>query len=84
MQAKFAMKNCDQCIRHEGESDRAPLVPIVAMGPMDLLHLDFTQIEVSSDSEKELKKKPKIVNVLMMTDHFIHHTVAFLTEDTNT
>ena len=82
MEVKSAMKNCEQCIRHEGESGRAPLVPTEAIGPMDLLHLDFTKIEISSDSEKDLKKKPKIVNVLMITDHFTQHTMAFMTEDT--
>ena len=75
------VKNCKQCIRHEGESGNAPLVSIEATGPMDLLHLDFTKIEVSSDSEKELKKKSEIVNVLMITDHFTWHTMAFVTED---
>ena len=49
---------------------------------MDLLHLNCTKIEISSDCEKELKKKPKIVNVLMITDHFTHHTMTFVTEDT--
>ena len=51
---------------------------------MDLLHLDFTKIEVSGDCKKELKKKPKIVNILVVTDHFTHHTMAFVTEDTTT
>ena len=82
MEAKSTMKNCEQCIRHEGESGRAPLVPIEAIGPMDLLHLDFTKIEISSDHEKELKRKPEIVNVLMIMDHFTWHTMAFITEDT--
>ena len=83
MEAKSAVKNCKQCIRHEGESSRAPLVPIEAMGPMDLLHLDFTKIEISGDSKKELKK-PEIVNVLMITNHFTQHTMAFMTEDMTT
>ena len=83
MEAKSAVKNCEQCIRHEGESGRAPLVPIEAIGPMDLLHLDFTKIEISGDHEKELKK-PEIVNVLMIMNHFTHHTMAFMTEDTTT
>ena len=82
MEAKSTMKNCEQCIRHEGEGGRAPLVPIEATGPMDLLHLDFTKIGISSDCEKELKKKPEIVNMLMITDHFTQHTMAFITEDT--
>ena len=51
---------------------------------MDLLHLDFTKIEVSSDHEKELKRKPEIANVLVVTDHFTWHTIAFMTEDTTT
>ena len=82
VEAKSAVKNCEQCLRHDRESAGAPLVPIEAMGPMDLLHLDFTKIEISGDHEKELKKKPEIVNVLMITDHFTHHTMAFVMEDT--
>ena len=58
------------------------MVPIEATGPMDLLHLDFTKIKVSGDHEKELKKKPEIVNMLVITDHFTRHTMAFVTEDT--
>ena len=82
VEVKSAVKQCKECIKHVGESGQAPLVPIVASGLMDLLHLDFTNIEVSGDSEKELKKKPKIVNMLVITDHFTHHTMAFMMEDT--
>ena len=32
--------------------------------------------------KKELKRKPEIVNVLVVMDHFTHHTMAFMTEDT--
>ena len=82
LEVKSAVKNCKQCLRHDGDSVRAPLVPIEATGPMDLLHLDFTKIEVSGDCKKELKKKPEVVNVLVVTDHFTRHTMAFVTEDT--
>ena len=84
LEVKSAVKNCKQCLRHDGDNVRAPLVPIEATGPMDLLHLDFTKIEVSGDREKELKKKPEVVNVLVVTDHFTRHTMAFVTEDTTT
>ena len=84
LEVKSAMKNCKQCLRHDSDSVRAPLVPIEATGPMDLLHLDFTKIKVNGDREKELKKKPKVVNVLLVTDHFTQHTMAFVTEDTTT
>ena len=80
LEVKSAVKNCKQCLRHDGDSVRAPLVPIEAMGPMDLLHLDFTKIEVSGDHEKELKKKPEVVNVLVVTDHFTRHTMAFMSQ----
>ena len=82
VEVKSAVKNYKQCLWHDGQSVRALLVPIEAMGPMDLLHLDFTKIEVSGDHKKELKKKPKIVNILVVTDHFTCHTMAFMTEDT--
>ena len=81
LEVKATVKNCKQCLCHDGDSVRAPLVPIEAMGPMDLLHLDFTKIEVSGDRKKELKK-PEVVNVLMVTNHFTRHTMAFMTEDT--
>ena len=84
LEVKSAMKKCKQCLHHDGDSVRAPLVPIEATGPMDLLHLDFTKIEVSGDHEKELKRKPEIVNVLVVTDHFTQHTMAFVTEDMTT
>ena len=70
LEVKSAVKNCKQCLHHDGDSIRAPLVPIEAMGPMDRLHLDFMKIKVSGDCEKELKRKPEIVNVLVVTDHF--------------
>ena len=81
LEVKSAVKNCKQCLHHDGDSVRSPLVPIEAMGPMDLLHLDFMKIEVSGNHEKELKRKPEIVNVLVVTDHFTQHTMAFVTED---
>ena len=84
LEVKSAVKNCQQCLHHDGDSVRPPLVPIEAMGPMDLLHLDFTKIEVSGDHEKELKRKPEIVNMLVVTDHSTQHTMAFMTEDTTT
>ena len=70
LEVKAAMKNCKQCLHHDSDGVRAPLVPIEATGPMGLLHLDFMKIEVSSIHEKELKRKPKIVNVLVVMDHF--------------
>ena len=59
LEVKSAVKNCKQCLRHDGDSVRAPLVPIEATGPMDLLHLDFTKIEVSGDREKGAEEETR-------------------------
>ena len=77
-----AVKNCLRCIRHEGQEERAKMLSILATGPLDILHLDFTKIEVSGDAD--LKKQPKTVNVLVMTDHFMRHTMAFVTKEQTT
>ena len=58
LEVKSAVKNCKQCLHHDGDSIRAPLVPIEAMGPMDLLHLDFTKIEVSGNDRYRVPKFP--------------------------
>ena len=82
MDAKSAIKKCKQCLRYDGEGGRAHLVLIEATGPMDLLHLDFTKIKISSYSKKELKKKPEIFKMLMIMDHSTQHMMAFIIEDT--
>ena len=52
---------CDRIVNsafeHDGESVRALLVPIEMMGPMDLLHLDLTKIEVSGDHAKGVEEE---------------------------
>ena len=59
------------------------MLSILATGSLDILHLDFTKIKVSGDAD--LKKQPKTVNVLVMTDHFMRHTtMAFITKDQTT
>ena len=76
LDVKSAVKNCKQCLRHDGDSVRAPLVPIEATGPNGPTPPRTSpKSEVSGDREKELKKKPKVVNVLVVTDHFTptHH-----------
>ena len=35
------------CLQHEGNLPKVPLHPIVATTPLDLLHIDFTSIEMT-------------------------------------
>ena len=63
------------CLQHEGSLSKAPLYPIMATAPMDLLHVDFTSIEMTL----ELKKSPKVTNILVFQDHFTKHVLTYVT-----
>ena len=56
---------------------KAPLCPIQAYAPLELVHVDFTSIETTM----ELNQLPSIKNVLVLTDHFSRYAMAFITKD---
>ena len=56
---------------------RAPLCPIQAYAPLELVHLNYTSIE----SMMELNKPPVVKNVLVMTNHFMRYALAVVTKD---
>ena len=56
---------------------KAPLCPIQAYVPLELVYVDFTSIETTM----ELNKPPSIKNVLVITDHFTRYSMAFVTKD---
>ena len=60
-----------------GGTLKAPLCPIVATPPLDLLHVDFTSIETTL----ELNQLPRISNVFIFQDHFTKHILAYVTPD---
>ena len=68
---------CKCCLQYEGGTPKAPLCPIVATTPLDLLHVDFTSIETML----ELNQLPRVANVLVFQDHFIKHVLAYVTPD---
>ena len=63
------------CLQHEGGLSKAPLHPIMATAPLDLLHVDLTSIETTL----ELNQSPKVTNVLVFQDHFTKHVLAYVT-----
>ena len=65
------------CLQYEGGTPKAPLCPIVATAPLDLLHVDFTSIETML----ELNQLPRVANVLVFQDHFTRHVLAYVTPD---
>ena len=70
-----SIKNCVHCLQHEGELPKAPLHPIVATTPLDLIHVDFTSIGMAM----ELNEPPRVTNILMFQDHFMKYVMAYVT-----
>ena len=69
------IKACKCCLQYEGGMLKAPLCPIVATTPLDLLHVVFT----STETMMELNQSPRVANVLVFLDHFTKHVLAYVT-----
>ena len=70
-----SIKSCVHCLQHEGNLSKGPLHLIVATALMDLLHVDFTSIEMTP----ELNRLPKVTNALVFQGHFMKHVMAYVT-----
>ena len=68
-QMRQSIRACTCCLQYEGGFPKAPLCPIVATAPLDLLHVDFTSIETML----EPNQSPGVANVLVFQDHFTKH-----------
>ena len=76
-QMQQSIKSCTHHLQHEGKSPKVPLHLIVTTTPLDLLHVDFTSIEMTM----ELNNLPRVTNILMFQDHFTKHVLAYVTPD---
>ena len=76
-QIRQVIRTCKHCLQYEGGTPKAPLCPIVATAPLDILHVDFTTIETTL----ELNQLPRVANVLVLQDHFTKHLLAYVTPD---
>ena len=76
-QMRQVIRACKHCLQYEGGTPKAPLCPIVATAPLDLLHVDFTSIETTL----ELNQLPRVANVLVFQDHFTKHILVYVTPD---
>ena len=66
--ATHYINKCQNCLKRKATPDVAPLQPIIANQPMELVHMDFLSIEPS---------KGNIENVLVITDHFTRYAQAY-------
>ena len=76
-QIRQVIRACKCCPQYEGGAPKAPLCPVVATTPLDLLHADFTSIMTML----ELNQLHRVANVLVFQDHFTKHILAYVTPD---
>ena len=76
-QMRKIIRACTCCLQYEGGYPKAPLCPIVATAPLDLLHVDFTSIETML----EPNQSPRDTNILVFQDHFMKHMLAYVIPD---
>ena len=62
---------CDRCLHFRGKPQKTELYPITTTHPLELMHIVFHTLESG--------KTGKDVNILVITDHFICYTQAFIT-----
>ena len=74
-QMQQSITSCMLCLQLHGNLSKVPLHPMVATAPMDLLHVDFTSIEMTL----ELNRLPKVANVLVFQNHFMKYVMAYVT-----
>ena len=53
------------------------MCPIRAHAPLELIHINFTGVELTM----ELNKLPSVKNVLVIIDHFSCYALAVVTKD---
>ena len=75
-----SVKSCTHCLQNEGHLSKAPPHLIVVTALIDLLHVDFTSIEMTM----ELNRPPKVPNVLAFLDDFMKHIMAYVIPDQTT
>ena len=76
-QMRQTIRACTCYLHYEGGFPKAPLCPIVATSPLDLLYVDFTSIETTL----EPNQLPRFANVLVFQDHFMKHMLMYVTPD---
>ena len=74
MAEEFEMhiKTCKNCLQFKPKQTKAPLHPITATHPLELIHLDYMTIEAPHEGAKDK-------NILVITDHFTRYSQAFIT-----
>ena len=69
----MAIKNCGRCKLFEGQDQQPELYTVEASEPLDLVHINF----VSMETTVAAMKKPVVLKVLVVIDHFMRYVQAY-------
>ena len=72
-----AVANCGRCIQYEATGKLPPMQPMICTKPMELVHINYVRMEVTVATDK----KPVVLNVLVVVDHFTRNVQAFVTKN---
>ena len=53
------------------------MIPLMVTAPLQLVHLNFTSFETTTN----LNESPKVKHILVIVDHFMRYTKAYVTKD---
>ena len=70
VQVKEHVKKCYQCITFKAKQQRTPKESVVTTYPLELVHIDYLCLEPGKGKEE---------NILVVTNHFIWYTQAYIT-----
>ena len=62
----MAVSNCGHCKQFEAKPQIPGMQLIICTKPMELVHIDYIEMEVTMSTQE----KPVVKNVLVVVDHF--------------
>ena len=74
-QAEKMVRGCRRCDEFSGSIQKAQLNPVRATQPWELVHVDFTTIEIDMNPKV---KTPRTKTILVLTDHFTRFAQAYI------
>ena len=74
-QAEKMVHGCQHSDEFSGSIQKAQLNPVCATQPWELVHIDFTTIEIDMDPKTE---SPRTKTILVLTDHFTQFAQAYV------
>ena len=73
----MAISICTHCIQFEAKPQILGMQPIICTEPMELVHVDYVGMEVTTATQEKLVVK----NVLVVVDHFTRYVQAYVTRN---